>query len=322
MEADKLDTILSRLDALSARVHDLTERQRKQDEFLSEMSPILKEVMATATTRLDALEKKGYFAFGRELAGVGERIVEGFTPDDVRLLGDSVVAILETVRTLTQPEVLALAGEASEALKQADKVEPIGLLGMVRASRDEDVQKGLAVMMDVVRNVGRVAEIVGKQRRPHPREDRRARLQAITGARRKSALGIERPAAPVQRAAPAQDLGPPAACATPPRRAPETAAVIEGIAFTGDGHLVDASAWSEPLAARLAEAHGVSLDDARWAVVRFARADFEATGVSPNIRRITQGAGVATKELYALFPKAPARTVAKIAGLPKPAGCI
>mgnify|MGYP003558555834 CR=1 FL=1 len=74
MEAEKLDTILMRLDTLTSRVHELTERQRKQDEFLSAMSPILKEVMATATTRLDDLEKKGYFAFGREL--VGDRVPE------------------------------------------------------------------------------------------------------------------------------------------------------------------------------------------------------------------------------------------------------
>jgi sulfur relay (sulfurtransferase) DsrC/TusE family protein len=33
-------------------------------------------------------------------------------------------------------------------------------------------------------------------------------------------------------------------------------------------------------------------------------------------------ASVATKDLYALFPKAPGRTIAKIAGLPKPAGCL
>jgi len=212
MEADKLDTVLARLDALNARVHDLTERQRKQDEFFSEMSPILKEVMATATTRLDALEKRGYFAFGRELVGVGERIVEGFSPDDVRLLGDSVVAILETVRTLTQPEVLAVAGEASEVLQKADQVEPIGILGMVRASRDEDVQKGMAVMMDVVRHVGRVAEIVAKRRAPRPADDRRARLAAVTGARRRSALGVERPRAS-KEAAPADT----AATAAPPR---------------------------------------------------------------------------------------------------------
>ncbi|HQY62696.1 MAG: TusE/DsrC/DsvC family sulfur relay protein [Myxococcales bacterium] len=317
MEADKLDTVLARLDALSARVHDLTERQRKQDELFSEMSPILKEVMATATTRLDALEKRGYFAFGRELVGVGERIVEGFSPDDVRLLGDSVVAILETVRTLTQPEVLAVAGEASEALQKADQVEPIGILGMVRASRDEEVQKGMAVMMDVVRHVGRVAEIVAKRRAPRP-ADARARLAAVTGARRRPVLGVERPRASPPKPAAAQSEGG-AASSTKPA---EVAAVIEGVAFTRDGHLADAGAWSEGLALKLAETHGLALDAPRWAVVRFARADFEATGAAPNIRRLTQGTGVTTKDLYGLFPKAPARTIAKIAGIPKPAGCI
>ena len=53
-----------------------------------------------------------------------------------------------------------------------------------------------------------------------------------------------------------------------------------------------------------------------------ARADFAATGSSPNIRRLTQVAGVSTKDLYVLFPRAPGRTIAKIAGLPKPAGCL
>ena len=41
-----------------------------------------------------------------------------------------------------------------------------------------------------------------------------------------------------------------------------------------------------------------------------------------RLRRLTQGTELATKDLYALFPKAPARTVAKIAGIPKPVGCI
>jgi TusE/DsrC/DsvC family sulfur relay protein len=73
---------------------------------------------------------------------------------------------------------------------------------------------------------------------------------------------------------------------------------------------------------KIAAAQGVGMSEAHWKVVEFVRADFEATKVSPNIRRITQATGVSTKDLYTLFPKAPARTVAKIAGIPKPAGCI
>ena len=81
MNDPKLDAIVSRLDALTAQVAYLVERQRKQEELFAEMTPILKEVMATATTRLDALEKKGYFAFGKELVQVGDRVVTGFSPD-------------------------------------------------------------------------------------------------------------------------------------------------------------------------------------------------------------------------------------------------
>ena len=75
-------------------------------------------------------------------------------------------------------------------------------------------------------------------------------------------------------------------------------------------------------AVTLAAAQGVELTDAHWKVVEFARGEFLSTKMSPNIRRITQATGVATKDLYMLFPKAPARTVAKVAGIPKPVGCI
>jgi tRNA 2-thiouridine synthesizing protein E len=67
---------------------------------------------------------------------------------------------------------------------------------------------------------------------------------------------------------------------------------------------------------------GVEMAEAHWKLVEVARKDFESTKTSPNIRRLTQITDVTTKDVYALFPKAPARTLAKIAGLPKPAGCL
>jgi len=98
--------------------------------------------------------------------------------------------------------------------------------------------------------------------------------------------------------------------------------VIDGIAFGADGHMVDAAAWTPTLGAALATAQGVTLTPAHQAVLDAARADFATTGASPNIRRLTQVAGVTTRDLYTLFPKAPARTICKVAGLPKPAGCL
>lgn len=328
---DTIDTnnalaqVLARLDAIDARIERIDVRQRKTEELFTEMTPILREVMGAATTRLDELEKKGYFAFGREALGLVDRVVTGVAPDDVRQLGDAVVGILKTVRALTQPNVLAIASQASEVLERSDEAEPIGLLGMVRATRDDDVQKGMAVMMDVMRHVGRAARAVREQHRVSPADEKKAKLAGVLGPRRAKSLGIERqlpPAVAAARPVAASNLGPPAACAVPSSKPRETVAVIDGVAFGADGHLVDPKAWTPELAVKIAAVQGIELDEARWTVVRFARADFEATSVSPNIRRITQGTSLATKDLYALFPKAPARTVARIAGVPKPAGCI
>jgi TusE/DsrC/DsvC family sulfur relay protein len=100
------------------------------------------------------------------------------------------------------------------------------------------------------------------------------------------------------------------------------AQVIEGLAFTADGHLLDADKWTKELAEKLAVQQAVQLTAAHWKVIDFARSDFLAMKAAPNIRRITQSTGLNTKDLYTLFPKAPARTVAKLAGIPKPAGCL
>lgn len=305
------DSIQARLDALSAQMAYLVEQQKKQQELFAEMSPILREVMNTATGRLDELDKKGYFAFGRELVAVGQRIIEGYTPDDVHQLGDAVVRILDTVRAMTQPEVLTIAEEASEVLQQADQAQPVGIIGMVRASRNDEVQKGMAVVLELLKHVGRGAKAVAEGHKA-------SRTKRGAPKKARKVLGVERSAS---RAAPKQ-LPPPAGCAVPGPAKGEVAALLDGVGFTADGHLADPNEWTRELGERIAAVQNVDLGEAQWKLVEFARADFEKTGVAPNVRRITQGAGVTTKELYALFPKAPARTIAKVAGIPKPAGCI
>jgi len=298
--------VLAKLEALTAQVAYLVERQKKQEELLAEMMPIAKEVLATATTRLADLEQRGYFAFGREAVRVAERVVEGFSAEDVHAFGDAVVSILETVRSVTQPEVLATIAETGKVLEESDRVQPLGLVGMVRATGNDDVQKGMAVMLEVLRQVGRASQSFAKKRAGSPNEQRRQRLAETLGPKRKKALGVAR--APAPRAA------------VP--KPPPAVVAIGGVMFGPDGHLADPKSWTPELGVQLAAAEGLELTEERVRVIKIARADFEATGMSPNIRRLTGLTSLATKDLYALFPKAPARTIAKIAGTPKPAGCL
>ena len=90
-----------------------------------------------------------------------------------------------------------------------------------------------------------------------------------------------------------------------------------------DGHLVDPKVWSEEIAKELAKEEGIDgLTDRHWLVINLMRKEFLEKGDAHSIRRLTKESGVETKELYALFPKGPAKKAAKIAGIPKPKGCI
>ncbi len=91
-----------------------------------------------------------------------------------------------------------------------------------------------------------------------------------------------------------------------------------------EGFLSDPNEWTREIAAEIAKDEGVAeLSAAHWKVIDFCReASKGLGGKSPTLRQITTGTGVQTKELFGLFPKGPAKKVARIAGLGKPEGCV
>ena len=96
-----------------------------------------------------------------------------------------------------------------------------------------------------------------------------------------------------------------------------------------DGYLRDLADWSEAVAVELSRLEGLELDDRHWAVLKIARAFYQRTNVSPEMRPLVRS----VKEtlgpeqgnsiyLMTLFPDSPAKLVAKIAGLPRPTNCL
>jgi tRNA 2-thiouridine synthesizing protein E len=95
------------------------------------------------------------------------------------------------------------------------------------------------------------------------------------------------------------------------------------VSVDAEGFLTDPAQWNEELAADIARESGIpALTPQHWQVVRFMRERYLASGTAPTIRALGKESGVPVKELYALFPKGPAKLAAKIGGVPKPRGCI
>ena len=87
--------------------------------------------------------------------------------------------------------------------------------------------------------------------------------------------------------------------------------------------MTDRSQWTKEIAEAIAQQEGIdALTEAHWKIIDFCRKTGEQTGKAPTLRTITDGTGTTTKELFSLYPKGPAKKVAKISGLGKPEGCV
>ncbi len=98
---------------------------------------------------------------------------------------------------------------------------------------------------------------------------------------------------------------------------------LADVARNEEGFFLDPSQWSEAMVPALAAQDGISvLTDRHWQVIRFMRSEYLEKGTGPTVRVLGKASGVSIKELYELFPKGPAKVAARIAGIPKPRGCI
>ena len=101
------------------------------------------------------------------------------------------------------------------------------------------------------------------------------------------------------------------------------ATVLDTIEFNEEGFMTDPNAWTKEIAEVVAKGEGIeNLAENHWIIIDFCRKTGEETGKAPTLRQITTGTGISTKELFALYPKGPAKKVAKISGLGKPEGCV
>jgi tRNA 2-thiouridine synthesizing protein E len=102
-------------------------------------------------------------------------------------------------------------------------------------------------------------------------------------------------------------------------------ATIAGVTvdLNDEGFFTDPNQWTKEIAVELARNEGIdTLTDKHWTVIEFMRKEYFEKGTGATVRMLGKTSGVSVKELYELFPKGPAKVSARIAGIPKPKGCI
>ena len=103
---------------------------------------------------------------------------------------------------------------------------------------------------------------------------------------------------------------------------PVTTVNGQDIHVNEEGFLTDPAEWDDALGTALAAQIGIEMTDEHWHAVRFLRKDFQETGETPTLRRVSTVGGIPIKKLFVMFPQKPAKKMAYVAGLPKPVGCV
>ena len=137
--AETLDATLAQLQAAHGLLNDIV--------------PLTGDAFVTVTERLAVLEQRGYFSFVREGLGVMDRVITTYDEEDIRALGDNIILILDTVRQMTQPEVMTMLSRTFDSMEETE-FEAASLFQLARQMRDPAVKRGLARMIGMLRTMG------------------------------------------------------------------------------------------------------------------------------------------------------------------------
>lgn len=141
-------------------INELFEMMESANDLVKDVSPILHQMGLDGIRFMNEMEEKGYIDFFREGLKILENIVTHFKVEDVRELADNAVTILETLKNLTQPEMLKAMNSGLVVYKSIDVrgVPEYSLFKAAKAMNSKEMRRGLGFMITFLKNIAREAD--------------------------------------------------------------------------------------------------------------------------------------------------------------------
>lgn len=138
-------------------ITELFEMLESGKDLLSDLTPIVQQVGLDGMHLMHDIEKKGYFDFFREAMKIMDNIVTHFSAEDIKMLADNIVTIMETVKSLTQPDMLKAINSALVVYKSLDveNVQEYSLFKAMLAMNSKEMRKGIGFMITFLKNISK-----------------------------------------------------------------------------------------------------------------------------------------------------------------------
>lgn len=152
----QIEDILRLLKRLLRNTRNLEQMLDQVESFMElwhDLSPLSQNAFLSLMNRLNEMEQKGYFVFLQGGLDIADRIVTSFDEEDVQQLGENIVLILQTVKEMTQPEIMTMMRNTATVVRDEEPVDA-SLVSIIRQLNDPAVRKGLAKTLKMLSKVG------------------------------------------------------------------------------------------------------------------------------------------------------------------------
>ena len=155
VDGEALKSLFFKLLRNVGTLNDLVEMLESATDLAKDAAPIIHQMGLQGISQMNELEKKGYFDFIRELFKVADNIVTHFSKDDVRMLAENIVTILETIKNLTQPEVLDAMNNAVSIYNKIETkdIKEYSMWKAFKEMRSPEMRKGIGFMITFLKNI-------------------------------------------------------------------------------------------------------------------------------------------------------------------------
>jgi uncharacterized protein YjgD (DUF1641 family) len=141
-------------------LNEMFEMMESVNDLVKDASPILHQMGLDGINMMNQFEQKGYFDFMREGMNIMDNVIEHFSVEDVRLLADNVVTILETVKSLTQPDMLKAINSGLVVYKsiEVEDIEEYSIWKAMKAMNSKEMKRGIGFMITFLQNIAKETE--------------------------------------------------------------------------------------------------------------------------------------------------------------------
>ncbi len=129
-------------------------------DLVEEIGPMANEAIIDFTKQLAIFEQKGYFAFIKDIFPIIDNIIAGLTPKDMKDLADNIMIIINTVKDITQPEMLKSVDNAIKVYGniETENIPSYSLWKFIKEINSPEMKKAMGFGITFLKNMSKNIE--------------------------------------------------------------------------------------------------------------------------------------------------------------------